>query len=101
METLFKSVLGERNDYGVKVKLKTEASIVFCFVLEMERNIRMNDILWTNMAEWLTRHVEHVWFNVLAKIEKRKLNPLVVKKIKHFVEICGRELNCGKNVTGV
>ncbi|KAI3761175.1 hypothetical protein L1987_51586 [Smallanthus sonchifolius] len=71
---------------GAKVKARIEASTVFRFQLELERNIRSNDTRWITMAEWRTRPtVERVWFEVLASIERERLKPLFFKKIKPFV----------------
>lgn len=40
------------------------------------------------MEEWRTKpSVEHVWFDVLARIENRRLMPIVVKKMKPFVGV--------------
>ena len=40
------------------------------------------------MEEWRTRPtVEHVWFEVLARIERKRLKPLAVKKIKPFIGV--------------
>ncbi|KAJ0441637.1 hypothetical protein HanIR_Chr16g0800041 [Helianthus annuus] len=71
---------------GAKVKAKIEASTAFRFQLELERNIRSNDTRWATMAEWRTRPtVEHVWFEVVARIERKRLKPLNIRKIKPFV----------------
>ncbi|KAI3767325.1 hypothetical protein L2E82_17420 [Cichorium intybus] len=88
LETVLKSFLGNKIRHGAKLKAKIEASSAFHFVLEIEKKIRMNDTRWTTMAEWRTRpSVEHVWFEVLARIENRRLKPLVVKKIKPFIGV--------------
>ncbi|KVI06623.1 uncharacterized protein LOC112509528 [Cynara cardunculus var. scolymus] len=91
LEKLMKSLLGDKinPDAGrAKLKAKIEASTVFRYQLELERNIRTNDTRWITMEEWRTRPtVEHVWFEVLARIERKRLKPLVVKKIKPFVGV--------------
>lgn len=91
LEKVLKSFLGDRinrNASGAKLKAKIEASTAFRFQLEIERNIRINDTRWTTMAEWQTRPtVERVWFKVLARIERKRLKPLSVKKIKPFVGV--------------
>ncbi|KAJ9567539.1 hypothetical protein OSB04_003505 [Centaurea solstitialis] len=90
-KTAGKSLLGDKinqNAAGAKVKAKIEASTAFRFQLELERNIRINDTRWTTMEEWRTRPtVEHVWFEVLARIEMKRLKPLAVKKIKPFIGV--------------
>ncbi|KAL7605132.1 hypothetical protein Lser_V15G18875 [Lactuca serriola] len=88
LETVLKSLLGDKIGYGAKLKAKIEASTAFRFVIEIERKIRMNDTRWTTMEEWRTKpSVEHVWFDVLARIENRRLMPIVVKKMKPFVGV--------------
>ncbi|KAK9054348.1 hypothetical protein SSX86_025426 [Deinandra increscens subsp. villosa] len=77
---------------GARVKAKIEASTAFRFHLELERNIRSNDTRWTTMAEWRTKpSVEHVCFEVVARIERKRLKPLVFKKIKPFVGVDSSE----------
>ncbi|KAL4583631.1 hypothetical protein LXL04_008211 [Taraxacum kok-saghyz] len=88
LETVLKSFLSDKIASDAKLKAKIEASTAFRFVLEVERKIRVNDTRWTSMAEWRTRpSVEHVWFEVMARIEKKRLKPLVVKKMKPFVGV--------------
>lgn len=91
LEKVLKSFLADRINHNaarVKLKTKIDASTAFRFQLEVERNIRTNDTRWTTMSEWRTRPtVEHVWFEVLARFEKKRLKPLVVKKIKPFVGV--------------
>ncbi|PWA54724.1 hypothetical protein CTI12_AA432510 [Artemisia annua] len=91
LERVLKGFLGDRtnrNASGAKLKAKIEASTAFRFQLELERNIRMNDTRWNTLAEWRTRPtVEHAWFEVLARIERKRLKPLAVKKIKPFVGV--------------
>lgn len=85
VENVMKIFLSEKFN-GAKVKAKIEASTAFRFQLELERKIRSNDTRWSTMAEWRTKPtVERVSFDVLARIERKRLKPLVVKKIKPFV----------------
>ncbi|XP_071711455.1 protein TUNICAMYCIN INDUCED 1-like [Rutidosis leptorrhynchoides] len=88
LERVLKTFLVDSINHKVKIKAKIDASIAFRFQLEVERNIRTNDTRWTTMSEWRTRpSVERVWFEVLARYEKKWLKPLVVKKIKPFVGV--------------
>ncbi|KAK1422225.1 hypothetical protein QVD17_25192 [Tagetes erecta] len=86
VENVMKIFLSDKFN-GAKVKAKIEASTAFRFQLEVERSIRSNDTRWSALAEWRTKPtVEHVSFEVVARIERKRLKPLVVKKIKPFVE---------------
>ncbi|KAK4390610.1 hypothetical protein Sango_2124300 [Sesamum angolense] len=64
------------------------ASTMYRFQLELERNIRSNDTYWSTLAQWRTRPiVERVWFEVVARLDGEVLKPLVIKKVRPFIDI--------------
>ncbi|XP_011083789.1 uncharacterized protein LOC105166216 [Sesamum indicum] len=64
------------------------ASTIYRFQLELERNIRSNDTYWSTLAQWRTRPiVERVWFEVVARLDGEVLKPLVIKKVRPFIDI--------------
>ena len=70
------------------LKANIKASTVVRFKMELERDIRRNDTLQGTLAEWRTRpSVERAWFEVVARIEGERLTPLVVKKVRPFIEV--------------
>lgn len=91
LEKLLRSFLGDRIGKNASlgfVKAKIHASTVFRFQLEVERDIRSNDTLWTTLAEWRTRPtVETVLFEVVAKIGTKGLVPLTIKKVRPFIGV--------------
>ncbi|KAL0017307.1 hypothetical protein SO802_004376 [Lithocarpus litseifolius] len=90
LERVLKSFLGDRirqNRSGF-LKTKIKASAIIRFPLELERDIRSNDILHVNLAEWRTRpNVERMWFEVMARVEAETLRPLLVKKVNPFIGV--------------
>lgn len=90
LEKLLRSFLGDssKNASLGFVKAKIHASTVFRFQLEVERDIRSNDTLWTTLAEWRTRPtVETVSFEVVAKIGTKGLVPIKIKKVRPFIGV--------------
>ena len=66
-------------------KGKVRASTLFRFHLELKRDIRSNDTMWTTLAEWRTRpKFEHLTFEIVAKYEAQRLKPLMMKKVGPF-----------------
>lgn len=88
LERVLKSFLGDRirqNRSGF-LKTKIKASAIIRFPLELERDIRSNDILHSKLAEWRTRpNVERMWFEVMARVEAERLETLSVKKVNPFI----------------
>ncbi|KAE8100608.1 hypothetical protein FH972_018492 [Carpinus fangiana] len=67
------------------LKTKIKASAIIRFRLELERDVRNNDTLHSKLAEWRTKpSVERIWFEVLARVDTEKLEPLLVKKVNPF-----------------
>ncbi|PSS31388.1 Ktr system potassium uptake protein like [Actinidia chinensis var. chinensis] len=91
IEKLWRSFLGDKiyQNGGLGfLKANIKASTVVRFKMELERDIRSNDTLQGTLAEWRTRHtVERVWFEVVARIERERLKPLVVKKVRPSTEV--------------
>ncbi|GFS33165.1 hypothetical protein Acr_00g0026730 [Actinidia rufa] len=91
IEKLLRSFLGDkiRQNGGLGfLKANIKASTVVRFKMELERDIRRNDTLQDMLAEWRTRpSVERAWFEVVARIEGKRLKPLVVKKVRPFIEV--------------
>lgn len=90
LERVLKSFLGDRirqNRSGF-LKTKIKASAIIRFPLELERDIRSNDILHGKLAEWRTRpNVERMLFEVMARVEAETLRPLLVKKVNPFIGV--------------
>lgn len=64
------------------------ASSLFRFQLEVERDIHSNDPQWSKIPEWRTKPtVEHMLFEVVARIEADVLKPLIVAKIQTSIEV--------------
>ncbi|XP_057469953.1 protein TUNICAMYCIN INDUCED 1 [Actinidia eriantha] len=91
IEKLLRSFLGDKihQNGGLGfLKANIKASTVVRFKMELERDIRRNDTLQGMLAEWRTRpSVERAWFEVVARIEGERLKPLVVKKVRPFIEV--------------
>lgn len=67
---------------------KVIASSLFRFQLELERDIHSNDTRWSTVAEWRTKPtVERVLFEVVARLEAEALRPLIIKKVKPFIQV--------------
>ncbi|KAM7521056.1 hypothetical protein LguiB_020018 [Lonicera macranthoides] len=91
LEKLLRSFLGDRIGKNASlgfVKAKIHVSTVFHFQLELERDIRSNDTVWTTLAEWRTRPtVKTVLFEVVAKIGTKGLVPVTIKKVRPFIGV--------------
>ncbi|CAL5383659.1 unnamed protein product [Camellia sinensis] len=91
VEKILRRYLGnkiQKNRHFGFLKANIKASTVVRFKMELERDIRSNDTLWGTLAEWRTRPtVERVWFEVVARIEGERLKPLVIKKLRPFIEV--------------
>ncbi|KAL2504165.1 hypothetical protein Adt_19786 [Abeliophyllum distichum] len=85
---IFSSERAKPNAVLGSLKAKIRESSMFRFQLEVERNIRSNDTYWSTLAEWRTKpSVERSLFDVVARIEGDVLNPIVVKKVRPFIEV--------------
>ncbi|GFY86911.1 hypothetical protein Acr_05g0005500 [Actinidia rufa] len=91
IEKLLRSFLGDKiyQNGGLGfLKANIKASTVVRFKMELERDIRSNDTLQGTLAEWRTGHtIERVWFELVARIERERLKPLVVKKVIPSTEV--------------
>lgn len=91
LEKLMRSLLGNRIGKNASlgfVKAKIRALTVFRFQMEIERDIKSNDTLRTTLADWRTRPtVETVLFEVVARIAKEGLKPLMIKKVRPFIGV--------------
>lgn len=90
LERVLKSFLGDRirQSRSGFLKTKIKASAIIRFPLELERDIRSNDILHGKLAEWRTRpNVERMWFEIMGRVESETLQPLLVKKVNPFIGV--------------
>lgn len=91
LEKVLKSLSRERagpNAMSGSLKAKIRELSMFRFQLEVERKIRSNDPYWSKVAEWRTKpSVERSLFDVVAGIEGDVLKPIVVKKVRPFIEV--------------
>lgn len=91
LEKVMRSLSGNKTSQSAGsglFKAKIRASTLFRFKLQLERDIKSNDTLWTTLADWKTRPtVEHVWFEVVARNEAKRLKPLLIKKVRPFVGV--------------
>lgn len=87
LEKVVKSLSRERASPNA-VKAKIRELSMFRFQLEVERKIGSNDAYWSKVAEWRTKpSVERSLFDVVARIEGDVLKPIVVKKVRPFIEV--------------
>lgn len=76
-----------KNVVSGSLSAKIIASSLFRFQLEIERDIHRNDTRWSRIPEWRTKPtVERLLFEVVARIEEEVLKPLIIKKIKTFIQ---------------
>ncbi|XP_075480263.1 protein TUNICAMYCIN INDUCED 1 [Primulina tabacum] len=69
------------------LKARIRASAIIHFHLELERGIRSNDTYWNTLADWRTRPtVERALYDVAARMEGVILKPVVIKRIRPFVD---------------
>lgn len=91
LENFLRSFLGDRivqNGLSSSLRANVKASTMIRFQLELEKNVGSNDTLEGVLAEWRTRPaVERVWFDVIARVEAKKLKPLMVKKVRPFIAV--------------
>ncbi|KAL3840362.1 hypothetical protein ACJIZ3_024953 [Penstemon smallii] len=91
LEKVLRSFLSEKANSNTALgflKSRIRASTIFRFQLEVERYIRSNDTYWSTLAEWRTRPMfERVRFEVTARIEGEILKPLIVKKVRPFIDV--------------
>ncbi|KAA8537695.1 hypothetical protein F0562_027315 [Nyssa sinensis] len=92
LENIWRSFLADRTRQNAILgflKAKIKASTAVLFHLELERRINSrNDNLQGTLAEWRTKPtVERVWFEVVARIEDERLKPLLIKKVRPFIEV--------------
>ncbi|KAL6012540.1 hypothetical protein ACLOJK_003029 [Asimina triloba] len=91
LEKLLRSFLIDRilqNQVSVLLKSKITALTLVRFQLDMERDVGNNETTWEALASWRTKpKTEHVWFEVVARLESGRLKPLMLKKTKPFIEV--------------
>ncbi|XVF63968.1 hypothetical protein PTKIN_Ptkin09bG0129300 [Pterospermum kingtungense] len=81
-------VLDINNQNRLSVNVRTKASPIIQFQLELEKNIGKNESVRSMLAEWRTKPtVEQLWFDVMARVEAEKLKPLTIKRIRPFVGV--------------
>ncbi|KAL8141149.1 hypothetical protein V2J09_007170 [Rumex salicifolius] len=89
-EKLLGRLLGESihisgEQFSRSIKANVKASTMVTFHLKLERDVRDNDAVWGKAAEWRTKpNLEHVWFDVMARLDGDRLNPLEIKNVKPF-----------------
>ncbi|XWS25685.1 hypothetical protein CRYUN_Cryun27aG0088900 [Craigia yunnanensis] len=91
LQKVLRTFLGDRNNQNGflgSVNVKTKASHIIHFQLELEKNIGKNESVRGMLAEWRTKPtVERLWFDVMARVEGEKLKPLTIKKVRPFVGV--------------
>lgn len=89
LEKVLRSLVSHKilqNQFSGLLKANIKASAAVKFPLELERDIR-NNVTLSEMPDWRTRpSVERVWFEILARVEENRLKPLLIKKVKPFIE---------------
>ncbi|KAJ1419766.1 hypothetical protein SESBI_14903 [Sesbania bispinosa] len=89
LEKILRSLLGRKifqDQFFGLLKANIKASAVVKLPLELERDIG-NNVTQGSMPDWRTRpSVERVWFEILARVEENRLKPLLIKKVKPFIE---------------
>ncbi|XP_027332104.1 uncharacterized protein LOC113847296 [Abrus precatorius] len=90
LEKILRSLLGRKilqDQFFGHVKASIKPSAVVKFPLELERDIGNNVTHNRTIPDWRTRpSVERAWFEILAKVEENRLEPLLIKKLKPFIE---------------
>ncbi|KAJ0963401.1 hypothetical protein J5N97_028523 [Dioscorea zingiberensis] len=65
------------------LKVKVIALMLVKFQFELERDITENDKKWQKVEEWRTKPTaERQRFEVVARVEGKRLKPLTIKKLK-------------------
>ncbi|XP_061365411.1 protein TUNICAMYCIN INDUCED 1 [Gastrolobium bilobum] len=86
LRSLFSRKILQDQFFGF-LKANIRASTALRFPLELERDIGNNVTLSRTIPDWRTMpSVERVWFEILARVEENKLKPLMIKKVKPFIE---------------
>ncbi|KAJ7966665.1 putative Signal peptidase I [Quillaja saponaria] len=68
------------------IKANIKASATIRIQLQLERDIRSNTTL-KGLAEWRTRpSIQRALFEILARVEAERLKPLLIKKLKPFIQ---------------
>lgn len=90
LEKILRSLLGRKilqDQLSGLLKANIKASAVIKFPLELERDIRNNVTINRTIPDWRTRpSFERLWFEILARVEENRLKPLLIKKVKPFIE---------------
>ncbi|EOY14602.1 hypothetical protein QUC31_000119 [Theobroma cacao] len=91
LRKVLRTFLGDRdngNGFSSSLNVKTKASPIIHFQLELEKTIGKNETVRGMLAEWRSKPtVERLWFDVTARIEAEKLKPLMIKKVRPFVGV--------------
>ncbi|MBA0848978.1 hypothetical protein Goshw_009449 [Gossypium schwendimanii] len=89
LQKILRTFLGDRNNqkqFLGSLNVKTKASPIVHFQLELEKEIGNNESVRGMLAEWRTKPtVERLWFDVMTRVEGDKLKPLTIKKVRPFV----------------
>lgn len=89
LQKILRTFLGDRNNqkqFLGSLNVKTKASPIVHFQLELEKEIGNNESVRGMLAEWRTKPtVERLWFDVMTRVEGDKLKPLLIKKVRPFV----------------
>ncbi|XP_072952518.1 protein TUNICAMYCIN INDUCED 1 [Typha angustifolia] len=65
------------------LQAKIVSSLLVKFQLKLEREITEDDRIWKNVSEWKMKpKIQHVWLQVVAKVEGGRLKVILVKKLK-------------------
>ncbi|XP_068313998.1 protein TUNICAMYCIN INDUCED 1-like [Pyrus communis] len=88
LERIWKGFLGDRirqNKLSGFVEGKIKASTIVCFKVELELDFWRVGALHDKEG-WRTRPaVQRVWFEVLARVELKRVKPLFVRRIRPFI----------------
>ncbi|KAE8653990.1 Peptidase S24/S26A/S26B/S26C family protein, putative isoform 1 [Hibiscus syriacus] len=91
LQKVLRTFLGDKNNqkgFFGSLKVKTKASPITHFQLELEKNIGKNESVRGMLDEWRTKPtVERQWFDIMARVEGEKLKPLTIKKVRSFVSV--------------
>lgn len=95
LDKFMQSFVGQKmnkNAGSGSLSAKTIASSIFRFQLEVERDIHSNDTYWSKISDWRTKPtVERLLFEVVARIEVDVLKPLIITKIKTFIQVDSKD----------
>lgn len=90
LEKILRSLLGYKilqDQFFGFLKANIKASAAVKFPLELERDVGSNVTLGRTLPDWRTRpSVERVWFEILARVVENRLKPVLIKKVKPFIE---------------